>query len=303
MKTTGFFKVHEFDIPFKRYGDTIKIVPFSDIHKYAPLHAEKVWYKFIDRYKNDKSAYFIGGGDYMDELSTSERHAFYAAHKHDSTEANLNEFYVGRAMKFAKEISFMKGRLIGLCEGNHYYQGMFSGMTTTQMMCQELETTYLGVKTFVILNFRYDKHHCHQLILCYHHGEGGGRRSSSSVGKLENMAHTTNADIILQGHDHRINHIQVTELGVTDSRKGHPTEVQRVKHCARTGGFLKGYVNEHRSYIADANLPPNALGNVEFHITPMKKTVMIEPEIGRKYNREEKRWLHIEFHACNYSEH
>lgn len=198
----------------------------------------------------------------------------------------------------------MKGRLIGLCEGNHYFK-LDSGVTTTNVICQELETKYLGVKTFIELIFRRDKHHANRLVVCCHHGEGGGRRASSSVGKLENMAHTTNADIILQGHDHRKNHIEVTEIGVTPAHKGLPSVLQRTKYCARTGGFLKGYVNQCCSYIADTNLPPNSLGNIEFHVTPKEQRKRIPARTkGAKINKSvEKRWLNVEFHSCNYGEH
>ena len=306
LNTTGIFTVHRYEIPFKKYGEAIKLVPFSDVHRYAPLHADKIWQKFIDRYKNDKLAYFIGVGDYLDELSASERKAYINADYHDSTTQNLSKFYVKRAKNLAKEISFMKGRLLGLCEGNHYYQ-LHSGETTTNVMCRELDAKYLGVKCFIEIILRIDKYHAHRIVLCCHHGEGGGRRASTSVSKLENMAHTHNADIILQGHDHRKNHIEQTTIGITNAQTGKPNVVERTKYCARTGGFLKGYIDQHQSYIVDANLPPNSLGNVEFHLIPKLRRRRI-PVLNKQGNnsenkRAEKRWVNIEFHSCNYTEH
>lgn len=304
MKTTGIFTVHRYEIPFKKYGEPIKLVPFGDVHRWAPLHAEKVWHKFIDRYKNDKSAYFLGMGDYLDEISTSERRAYLNADYHDSTIHNNEKYYRERAIRFAKEIGFMKGRIAGMCEGNHYFQFM-DGLTSTNLMCQELETQYLGVKTFLELILRKDEHHALRVVICCHHGEGGGRRASSSVAKLENMAHTHEADIILQGHDHRKNHVELSVIGITHAQRGKPNVIQKVRYCARTGGFLKGYVSNYASYIADANLPPNSLGNVEFHLTPkIKHTRIPWRTVGAKFNKEvSKTWVNIEFHACNYSEH
>lgn len=304
MKTTGIFKVFRYEIPFKNYHQAIKLVPFGDVHRWAPLHADKIWQKFIDRYKDDPYAYFIGMGDYLDELSTSERRAFINCDYHDSTIHNAMAFYRERSTNLAKELSFMKGRLIGLCEGNHYVQ-LDSGDTTTNVMCTALETTYLGVKSFIELILKDAKgHHAHRVVVCIHHGESGGRRSSTSVSKLENMAYTHNADIILQGHDHRKNHVEVTEIGITHAQHGKPNVLQRVKYCARTGGFLKGYVDNYKSYIADANMPPNSLGNIEFHLTPkVSKENLPEKDSSGKPKRLEKRWVNIEFHACNYSEH
>src|SRR3990167_11172340 len=301
MQTTGMFTVHRFEIPFKHYNkDVIKLVPFGDVHRWAPLHAEKIWHKFLGRYRNDKNAYFIGMGDYMDELSRSERKAYINSDYHDSTIQNNNKFYSERAVNFSKEIAFMKERLIGLCEGNHYVELYESG-TTTNLMCRELDTKYLGVKCFIEIILRPDKHHAHRVVVCCHHGENGGRRASTSTSKLENMAHTHNADIILQGHDHRKNHIEVTEIGITHAQTGKPNVLQRVKYCARTGGFLKGYIDHYQSYIADANLPPNSLGNVEFHLIPkMQRTRVPEKSSGKFGKQSETRWVNIEFHSCNY---
>ena len=306
MKTTGQFTVYRYEIPFRHYGETIKLVPFGDVHRFAPLHAEKIWYKFLERYKHDKSAYFIGIGDYMDELSTSERKQYINSDYHDSTTQNLSKFYAQRAMNFAKEISFMKGRIIGMCEGNHYFV-LSSGETTTNLMCHELDTKCLGVKCFIELILRHDEHHSNRIVLCCHHGEAGGRTNTTSVGKLQNMAYTHDADIILQGHDHRKNHIEVETIGITHTQHGKPHVIQKTKYCARTGGFLKGYIDMHQSYVADANMPPNSLGNVEFHLTPklIHKRVPFPTAVGSKIKSKEteKRWVNIEFHSCNYAEH
>lgn len=300
MKTTGIFTVHRYIIPFKKYGDVIKIVPVSDIHRFAPLHAEKIWQKFLDRYRDDKSAYFIGLGDYLDELSTSERKKYINSDYHDSTTQTTSKFYLQRAENLAREMSFMKGRCIGLCEGNHYFK-LTDGSTTTNSLCRLLNTTYLGVKCFIELILKKDEHHSHKIVICCHHGEAGGRRASTSVGKLENMAHTHDADIILMGHDHRKNHVEMTEIGISHSQHGKPNVIERVKYCARTGGFLKGYIDQHQSYIADSNLPPNSLGNVEFHLVPKIRHWRVP--CGKKYHSLEKRWVNIEFHSCNYTEH
>ena len=301
MFSDGKFTVHRYVIPFKKYGDTIKLVPFGDVHRYAPLHAEKIWHKFIDRYKDDHSAYFIGLGDYLDELSTSERKTYLNSDYHDSTQQVHSKFYIERAMNLAREIKFMKGRCIGLHEGNHYVK-LSDGSSTTNTICRELDTNHLGVKSFIEIILKRDQYHAHRIVVCCHHGESGGRRASTSVSKLENMAHTHDADIILMGHDHRKNHVEMTEIGISNAQHGKSQVTERTKYCARTGGFLKGYVDKQLSYIVDANLPPNSLGNVEFHITPKVRHWRI-PRMGKKFQEMEKRWVNIEFHSCNYTEH
>lgn len=301
MKADGKFTINHYTIPFKNYGETIKIVPFGDVHRYAPLHAEKIWHKFIERYCDDKNAYFIGMGDYLDELSSSERKKYINSDYHDSTTHTTSKFYQQRAENLAKEISFMKGRCIGLHEGNHFFR-LSDGTTTTNTICRALDTNHLGVKSFIEIILKKDQHHSNRVVICCHHGESGGRTVGTSVNKLEKMAHTHDADIILQGHDHRKNHVEMTEIGITKSLHGKPNIVERVKYCARTGGFLKGYIDKQLSYIADANMPPNSLGNIEFHLTPRRKDWNV-PRMGKKIARMEKRWVNIEFHSCNYTEH
>ena len=268
MKTTGMFTYVKYSIPFKKYGDEILLIPIGDIHRSAPLHNEEKWLEWLDWAKGLKNAWFIGMGDYDDMASASERAVLSNRALHDSTIDTIDGLYRSHVDRLIKEMSFMKGRLIGLIEGNHYGE-LVTGITTTQLMCEKLQCKYLGVSAFIRLLLKYDTHHTHVIDIWAHHGLGGGRTAGASINKLENMIKAADADIYLMGHDHKKHIAMQSRLRLSDSRAGLSLENRKLV-MARTGGFLKGYVNEQSSYIADKAYSPVDMGTVTITMTPKR---------------------------------
>lgn len=271
MKTTGIFTFGKFDIPFEKYGNPIHLIPFGDIHRTAPLcHVEK-WKEWIEWAKNLENAWFIGMGDYDDFSSTSERDILNNRNLHDSTRKTLEDLYRKHVTDFANEIEFMRGRLIGCLEGNHYSE-LTSGITTTHLLCEKMGCKYLGVSAFIRILLNYRTTHTHALDIWAHHGLGGGRTAGASINKLENMIKAADADIYLMGHDHKKHIAMQSRLKLADSRRGLSLENRKIV-MARTGGFLKGYENNKPSYIADAAYAPVDIGTIMVEITPRRKEV------------------------------
>ena len=227
-------------------------------------------------------------GDYDDLSSTSERQIINNNFLHDSTRESLEQLYKRYTQDFYKEIQFMRGRVIGLLEGNHY-STFQNGTNTTQLLCEKLGCKYLGVSAFIKLQFRKDEYRCQDLDLWAHHGIGGGRTISSSINSLEKMCLAANADIYLQGHNHRKSFNTESKLQLSDSRRGLNLNNRKII-LARTGSFLKGYVPGKASYIADAGLSPTDIGAVKIVVTPQRTQPRISP--GRK-ERKESVWLDI----------
>lgn len=271
MKTTGEFVIHSFRVKFKT-NKPIIIVPVGDVHRFAPLHAEDKWHEFIDEWKDKDNVYFLGMGDYLDVISTSERMALSHSNLHDSTTQTFDNFIKDKCDQFVEEIGFMKDRLIGMLGGNHYYE-FASGVTSDQYLCERMGCKYLGVKTLIDFRFIDDcGHHGHRIIINAHHGEGGGRTSGASINKLQRMAEGVEADIILQGHDHNKMADYITRLRLTNSQSNPKLDKRKIL-LARTGGFLKGYVDGEKSYIVDANLNPTDLGTIAIQIVPVNRRV------------------------------
>lgn len=283
MKTTGEFVIHRFEIRFKKYGEVINLIPFGDVHYGAPLFAKENWKNFVSRASRLKNAYFFGIGDYMDVVSTSERYSIRSSNLHDSTLSSIDQFIKKQADDFCEEIKFMKGRIIGMVGGNHYYQ-FETGMTSDHYICEKMGCKYLGVKALVALIIK-DAcgHHAHRIDICAHHGEGGGRTPGASINKLYRDAQSWDADIILQGHDHERMADFVNRIGLSDGHSNINLVNRRIL-IARTGSFLKGYVNEHKSYVTDANLPPSDLGAINISLKPFRKTFNKIEERGVEIN-------------------
>lgn len=282
MRTTGIFTVHHYEIPFKRYGEPIYLIPFGDVHRSAPLCDDKKWIEFLHWAKRKERCYFLGMGDYDDLASTSERRILTNDDVHDSTRETLEEVYTKNTERLTKEIAFMRGRLIGLVEGNHYAQFQ-NGSTTTQLMAQLLGCKYLGVTSFIILSLRYDKKHAHRVVIWAHHGRGAGRTTGSSVNAVEQMEKIAEADIYLMGHDHKKSVAHLNKFHVSSHANNFPKVRIKKILLARTGAFLRGYVNGKASYVADACLPPTDLGVVKIELTPKRE----------KVNGEEERYVDI----------
>jgi len=276
LKTTGIFTYGKYDIPFSKYGESINLIPFGDVHRTAPLCHVGKWKEFLEWASKLKNVWFIGMGDYDDFSSTSERDILNNSHLHDSTKQTLDDLYRKHVSDFVKEIEFMRGRLIGCLEGNHYSE-LSSGITTTQLLCEKMDCKYLGVSAFIRLLLTYQTEnvntpHRHALDIWAHHGLGGGRTAGASINKVDKMIEAADADIYLMGHDHKKHIAMKSRLRLTDSRKSLSLENRKIV-MARTGGFLKGYQNNEPSYIADAAYAPVDIGTISIKVTPQRKEI------------------------------
>jgi len=272
VKTTGIFSLHKFEISFKNYDEPIYLIPFGDIHRSAPLCHIEQWLNFLAWAKTKKNCYFLGMGDYDDLASTSERPFLTHSPLHDSTLQTLEKLYRENTQKLIDELSFMKDKLVGFLEGNHYAE-LQSGLSTTQLMAEALNCKYLGVSSFIRLILRKEgghKGYTHKIDLWVHHGRGGGRTSGASINKVEQMVMSADADIYLMGHDHKKKVDMVSRLYLTDRHKKGVHLRKKDILLGRTGSFLRGYVDGEVSYVADGAYTPANLGVIKIEMTPKR---------------------------------
>ena len=266
MTTTGVFTIHNFEIPVTKIGEPIYLIPFGDIHRSSPMCHESKWLEFLDWAKTKKRAYFLGMGDYDDMASTSERVILSDRKLHDSSLQTLEKLYLSNTEKLAKELKFMKGRVVGFLEGNHYAEFQ-SGTTSTQKLAELLDCKYLGVSSFIRLTFKYDNKSS-SLDIWAHHGKGGARLIGGSLNRVQQMGENAEADIYLMGHDHKKSVGLVTKLSL---KSGKSLRLHHKKQLyARTGSFLKAYEDNRISYVADMGLSPTDLGVVKIELTPKR---------------------------------
>lgn len=196
-------------------------------------------------------------GDYQDLASCSEREALSNPRIHDSTRATLDEIYKEHCDAFLADIGFMKGKLIGLLEGNHY--PLFShGITGTQYMCQQLKCKYLGVCTYVRIYFTVNGARMTYDVFA-HHGLGAARLLGGSLNRVQQMAEGAEADALIMGHDHKRVAGHINRLCLHGNTKRLEVRNRKIS-ILRSGSFLRGYVDGQISYVADRCLAPTDLG-------------------------------------------
>jgi hypothetical protein len=84
------------------------------------------------------------------------------------------------------------------------------------------------------------------------------------------MIRIADADIYLMGHDHKKSCGYLTKLKLSKGGSGELTLHNRKIMMGRTGSFLKGYVPEEASYVADAGYNPSDLGVLKIELTPRR---------------------------------
>lgn len=215
--------------------------------------------------------FYLGLGDYDDLGSSSERMKLAHSNLHDTTYDSFDDYADKRTKDFADEISFMKGKTIGLIEGNHHYK-FASGDTSTMRMCKYLNTKYLGGISIIRLDFLYKGSKTGKRLavdIYAHHtsgARGGGRRSGSSLNNLEDMSHVWDCDITIAGHDHKMNAGFPVRMFLDKNMNIKQKDILMV----RTGSFQKGWVSGKHGYVPTFNGKPNFLGCPVIRLTPTR---------------------------------
>jgi len=268
MIQDSIFTIHTFTVEADTINEPIYLIPFGDIHRFAPLCDEHKWLEFIEWAKKKKNCYFMGMGDYLDFLSCRERRELLEAALHESTYQTIEDMMDSQVTKLYNEIKFMEGKVVGLIEGNHYgsYQ---TGMTTTQELCRRLRCKYLGISSFIRLKIFY-KGKASAIDIWTHHGKGAGRAIGSSLNTVEQMSQISDAQIMLMGHTHRKSVAIKTRLCLGGAGAFLSLHHRKIL-MACTGSFLKGYVDEKPSYVARAAMPPTDMGVVKIELTPKRE--------------------------------
>lgn len=266
------FTISTFIQSYDNVVDTHYLLPFGDVHYKNPQHHDELWADWCEWAKKKPRSMFIGMGDYMEWFSDSERRGVRSINLHESSEKMMDDFAKETCDEFYSQISFMKGRVLGLLEGNHFYQFQ-NGMTSTQYLCQKLGCKYLGASGFVRIRFCHTKSNDKMKIDVFvHHGKGASRLVGGSLNTVQQMAECAEADIYLMGHDHKKSIGMSSRLVLTDGRTGINLKEKKVLY-ARTGSFLKGYEPDKPSYVTKSLLNPSDLGTVKIELTPRTKKV------------------------------
>ena len=203
-------------------------------------------------------------GDYLDSTSTSERECLGDISKkmHETFKKDVKALQLAKIEMIADELSFMKGRLIGLINGNHYFQ-FDSGINGDQKLAELLDCKYLGVCAFIRLYFIIHGR-THALDIFAHHGVGAARLIGGSINRVAQMFEGAEADIAIMGHDHKRGAMHTTpRMFLENNSRGGLKIRNRESLAVRSGSYLASFRPSEANYNVDACRPPSSLGHVE----------------------------------------
>jgi len=264
------FNVSKFDLECQ-LGDEIELTPFGDLHFETELFSKDHWERFkyqeCTKIAHGKKTLYVGMGDYQDFMSDSERFCLQSSKFHDTTKKSFDQMVMDKLERFIKEIEFMRGRIIGLHEGNHYYT-FPSGVTTTQLMCERLGCKYLGGTALHRIFLRLKNRLSFAVdIFSAHHG-GGGRLAGSSINSVERMTDVAQADIYIHGHNHQRNALVVPKALFLN----HSCTVKARKMVlCNSGSFLRAYVDGKESYAVKHWMKPTDIGTCTIIMVPTRR--------------------------------
>jgi hypothetical protein len=270
MRTDGLFTVKQIDINDWRGSDKLTILPFGDVHFDSPSFCRNTWDEFLDHAKSlpQNRVLYVGMGDYLDGYSTSERMVLGDSRLHESSVARHDDDAMRRLEKFAKEIEFMRGKLVML-GGNHFYQFGSGVAHGDERLAGMLDAAYLGACAFLRVVFRRAKTTSTvPLDLFLHHGKGGGgKKATGKFHAVEDMAGFADADIYLMGDNHARGCFPLNDrLRLAGAGPSGLRVKAKRSWIGRTGAFLKSYEPGNRNYVVDACMSPSNLGWIQFDV-------------------------------------
>lgn len=259
---TKFQKVIELDNLDKQ----LNLWFFGDVHRDAEACDADRWKYFLKKARKDDpdNTYYMGLGDYHDFASYSEQKAIKNSSLHDQTIEKFNRVVMDDIDFFCDEIKQMRGRLLGLVEGNHTWQ-FLDNTTATQVMAEKMETNYLGWLTHFTLTLEW-KGKMQNIYIVACHGRAGGKRIGTSINQVEDMkAIFPAADIYIMGHNHDRGAWPVDVLIPSRGKKGISIKQKRQFLC-RSGSFLKAYEAGKSGYVTSRLLRPADLGALKIRV-------------------------------------
>jgi len=252
-------------IPYT-YGGSIKIKPIFDVHAGNVACDIKEFKKYLAE-GNDDDTWFIGGGDLMDSIITSDLKRYQK-----SSDATKGDEVIDEQVETMRDLLLpYKDKIIGLGIGNHEENiTKRCGTNPMKRLCSELGVMYLGYSFLLALGI-YDSGNSNRsirIVVRGHHGWGGGSRTrGGEITKYEKDMGKWDADIFIYGHGHKKQADRMPRLGLQGEHL-----IAKPQLLVLCGTYLKTYLKSSDStYSERAGYPPVEIGSPTIIITPGRK--------------------------------
>lgn len=253
----------------------IRIYALGDVHWGAPLCDEELLKKTVSTLAEAKHNYWIGMGDYIDNVVFTDRKRFNPK-DYKGTDVRVEDLIdlpLVQVEGFVETINPIRGRCLALFEGNHeWISPKYQGRDIIALLAGSVNAPELGASGFVRVKVYHESAIKHMdtdhptgpmytVTFFCHHGYGGGRLSGAPALQLDRAPMHAQADIYMFGHRHK----QMIMPTVTyNLLPGNPPKIVRSHKIAmQTGSYLRtaaqlrqpGYAEKQGYYPAVMGSP------------------------------------------------
>lgn len=242
------------------FSKPVRIRPIADVH-FGNSHSDvRAFKSFLSE---DPDSYFIGNGDLLDSVITSDAKRYRKSNDGTEGDAVLDEQIDG----MRDILEPYKARILGLGCGNHEDAiTKHCGTNPMKRLCELLDVPFLGYSWLFKLVMAYKgSGKARTVVIRGHHGWGGGSRTQGAdLSKFSRDVAYWDADVFLYGHVHRKQADRIPRLGLVGSRL-----VSKPKLLGICGTFLKTYsATGDPTYSEVKGYPPVEIGGLTVNIKP-----------------------------------
>ena len=260
------YQIAKKEITFDGFDDYIDLWLFGDIHRDASSCDVDRWKWFLKKAREgdpDKT-WYLGMGDYHDFASTSEQRKIKNSALHETTMETIEDMVHKRNRALSIEMGQMRGKLLGLVEGNHTWV-FDDGTTSTEDLADRMETQYLGWLCHYTINFKFGNKRTQSVNIVACHGKAGGKTMGITINQVDDLTRIFPvADIYCMGHDHQRGAWPKNIL-VPISQSGDIK--QKRQFLCRSGSFKIGYEKGKGGYEIRSLYRPSDLGALKLRIS------------------------------------
>lgn len=260
-------------IAYPSRSSEINIWNFADLHLLTKGCARNKLQKDIDTVANDPNSFWVGGGDYCECISPTDKRFDSSVLPDDMTIADLGD--IGSfARKSVRDLFFpIRHKCLGLLYGNHEksYMKKQNQLMWHHWLCSELNVPDLGYCCLMDIAFR--RIPCKAPMLAInkkiqygattnirfflHHGASGATTPGGKLNKLIHFMNCFMADIYMVGHVHDQIAKRLVHIG---GNANCDTVVQVEKLGIITGTYLRTYTQDVTIYGEEKGYAPTPLG-------------------------------------------
>lgn len=254
-------------------GDVIRLHHITDLHVGAPDFDEDAFLYRRSLIESDPQARFTMGGDGGDLI-------FHRDRRYSPTELHPRYRLATDVRTAGKEhlvelFRPIADKCIGWADGNHEraMDDHNGGKFGVEVCCAlGVEHCYVGYRGFTSISAHLTKTQNMSVLIDLQHGWQSGRLKGAPVVQAEREFSTTDADIVLRGHNHAPAAHTFVTLGVSKGGNGSPGQVTRRYRTMINGGTWR------RGYRDDLSpIDPERISEVEGDLWGETKGFRSEP--------------------------